>query len=136
MDYWESRRGERSMPSRADIDPIDIPSLLSGILLIEIDPETGRMKFRLTGTRITTMYGEDYTGRYLDDTFFGRRRDDVVASYEHVARTGEPHHSRMAFTNRDGLEFDMERLILPLSTDGRTVDRMIAYLDIQTPKAV
>lgn len=128
--YWKQVRGDRLMPSRADIDPTDIPKLLKSILLLDIEQQTGRMKFRLTGTRITELYGTDYTGWYLDKVYFGRRRDAVLASYQSAIDDRCPHHCWMKFTNKDGLEFDMERLILPLSSDGQNVDKLISLLDI------
>lgn len=110
---------------------MEMPRLLANILLLDVEAGTGRMKFRLVGTRITELYGSDYTGQYLDETWFGRLRDQIVASYSTVVETGEPHHSWVRFTNRDGLEFDMERLILPLSSDGVRTDKLIALLDIR-----
>jgi hypothetical protein len=131
MDYWLRLRADRRMPSRRDLDPLDIPKLLPGVLLLDVEHETHRLRFRLVGTRITELYGSDFTGQYLDNTFFGRHRDKVVDDYEQVMREGIPHHCWMEFTNRDGLEFKMERLILPLSRDGCTVDKLIALLDIK-----
>lgn len=130
LEYWEDARGDRPMPARADIDPIDIPRLLPFILLLQVDGVTRRVKIRLMGTRVRDLYGEEYTGRYLDEIYFGRNREQVLASYDEALESRAPHHCWMQFTNRDGLEFDMERLILPLSTDGKTVDMFISLLDI------
>jgi hypothetical protein len=35
-DYWLARRGSRRFPRRADIEPTDIPHLLSGIVLLDV----------------------------------------------------------------------------------------------------
>lgn len=130
LNYWTGKCGSRRMPGRRDIDPIEMRKLLPNILLVDIEADTGRLKFRLVGTRITEMYGGDYTGQYLDETWFGRLREQIVEAYIAVARSGDPNHSLVRFTNCDGLEFDMERVILPLSSDGVHVDKLIALLDI------
>lgn len=129
--YWRGKCTGRKMPSRRDLDPVDIPKLLPSILLLDVEADTGRLRFRLVGTRISDIYGRDYTGQYLDEIFFGRNRDQIIDAYQSVASDGGPHHCFIDFTNRDGLEFDMERLILPLSTDGEAVDKLIAILDIR-----
>ena len=61
---------------------------------------------------------------------FTVNREQVMEAYESVVRSGKEHHCWMGFTNQDGLEFDMERLILPLSSDGSRIDMLIALLDI------
>lgn len=132
LDYWLERRGERPMPARVDLDPIDIPKLLPHIMLMDVLPGTGRMRFRLVGTRVVVMFGADNTGRYLDEVDFGEQRPAILESYDLALAHASPHHRRMGFINKDGVKFDMERLILPLSSDGgRHVDMLISLLDIQ-----
>ncbi|WP_416899640.1 MAG: PAS domain-containing protein [Minwuia sp.] len=130
LDYWNGLRGDREMPSRKEIDPVDLRRLLPHIMITEIEPDTGRFLFRLVGTRVTVMYGNDNTGKYLDEVYFGRHREAITRSYVTAYETRAPHHCWMKFTNREGLEFDMERLILPLSSDGQRVDKLISLLDI------
>lgn len=128
--YWSGKCAGRPMPARRDLDPVDIPKLLPNILLLDVEADTDRIRMRLAGTRITDLYGRDYTGQYLDEIYFGRNRERVMEAYESVVRSGKEHHCWMGFTNQDGLEFDMERLILPLSSDGSRIDMLIALLDI------
>jgi hypothetical protein len=35
-DYWNGKRGDRLMPRRADIEPLDLPSFLPGIVMVDI----------------------------------------------------------------------------------------------------
>lgn len=132
LDYWLSKRRDGVMPARADLDPLDIPKLLPHIMIMEVEAGTGRMRFRLVGTRVVTMFGADNTGKYLDEVDFGEQRPAIMESYETALSGAAPHHRRMEFINKDGVRFDMERLILPLSPDGgQTVDRLISLLDIK-----
>ncbi len=55
------------MPCRADIKPTEIISLLSRIILIDVEYHPLRFKFRLVGTDIVCGMGQDMTGVYLDD---------------------------------------------------------------------
>lgn len=65
-----SKRGNRRMASRADFDPVEMPRLLSSIILIDVESDGARLRIRLAGTKVVDMYGRDYTGRYLDDIDF------------------------------------------------------------------
>lgn len=132
FDYWLEKRGDRPMPARRDLDPIEMPKILPHIMLMDVEPSTGRMKFRLVGTRVVQMFGADNTGRYLDEVDFGEQRPLILESYHTALERAAGHHRRMGFINKDGLKYEMERLIMPLSSDGgRTVDKLISLLDIK-----
>ena len=64
LDYWRSKCGVERLPSRRDIDPVEIPRLLPHILLSEIWQEPFLVRYRLTGTALVEIYGFDYTGSY------------------------------------------------------------------------
>ncbi len=125
--YWESKRQGRAMPARADIDPLDFHELLPNIILLDVEGE--RFRVRVVGTGVVARFGDDYTGRYLDELDFGDQRDAILAHYGECRRTAAPHVSRTLFTSVRGVSTRMERLILPLSVDGATVDMMLACLE-------
>ena len=55
-DYWSRRRGERSLPRRTDIDPIDIPWALSRIFLVDYEPDERTFRYRIAGDAIEQMF--------------------------------------------------------------------------------
>lgn len=127
--YWLEKRGDRAMPARADLDPIDIPALLPNLVLIDVLPPDARLKVRLVGTWIVNLFGGDYTGRYLDEIDFGEAKDDIVREYGAAAAGAVPVCSDHRYRNLGGELFDIERLILPLSADGETVTMLLIVLD-------
>ncbi len=50
-EYWNGKRGARRMPRRADIDPMEIPSYLPGIVMVDIGYEPFSLTYRVVGTR-------------------------------------------------------------------------------------
>lgn len=128
-DYWLEKRGPRRIPSRKQIDPLDIPQLLSGLILMDADPATRRLKCRLVGTRVVEVYGSDYTGRFLDEIDFGDQRENVLTDYGQVVQTGMPNVRERFFYNSRGVHFRMERLILPLSEDDQNVSQVMSGLN-------
>jgi len=68
--YWLNRRGERAIPRRSDIDPLDRelrPHLGYIVLTDVVEPE--RFRFRLVGSTLTKIVGRDSTGKYLDEVY-------------------------------------------------------------------
>lgn len=66
--YWEDACGGRPMPSREDIDPIEMQFILGYIALIDVFTEPLRFRVRLQGTELAQWIGTDLTGRMLDDS--------------------------------------------------------------------
>lgn len=144
--YWNNKRpdgqpgeragertGERAggrLPARGDVDPLEIPGLLPNLLLIDVgqEPETPSLIVRLAGTLIVERYGEDYTGRDLREINFGDQRERVIADFEACIASAAPHLAKRHFWNTAGVHLSMERLILPLASDGQTVDKLMAGL--------
>jgi hypothetical protein len=82
-DYWRSKCSGERLPSRRDIDPVEIPRLLPHILLAEIWQEPFLVRYRLAGTALAELYGFDYTGSYLSRE---REGDEGYAYYIEIYR--------------------------------------------------
>jgi hypothetical protein len=67
--YWASKCGNRAMPSRADINPAEITSLLPNIFILEIRHPL-RFRFRLVGAMICQRWNQNNTGMWLDELNF------------------------------------------------------------------
>lgn len=130
--YWDERRGGRAMPSRADIDPVDIPDLLPFVILIDIVPPDGRLRIRLAGTEVCNRFGMDYTGQFLDDIDFSDVREKILADYGHATQANEPYFTAHRFRKSDhDFYYNIERGIFPLSSDGSNPDKLLAVLDFE-----
>ncbi len=55
------------VPDRRAIDPIAFTTALPHVFLIETDPETDRLRYRLAGEEINSRYQNGIVGKYLDD---------------------------------------------------------------------
>ena len=64
--WWQERCGG-GIPDRSQLDPSDIKPLLPNLLLLDVEHEPFRVRYRLVGTRIREATGFDITGRYLDE---------------------------------------------------------------------
>src|SRR3546814_7848572 len=74
------------------------------------------------GTQIVTWYGCDITGRYLDEIDFGGRTGFTFSLLDQVVDRCVPGHMTGEYTKQDARTIRYERLFMPLSSDGSSVD--------------
>src|SRR3546814_2463406 len=63
-EYWCSRCQGGALPSRRDIDPLDIPDLLPNLFLLDVIGDAEDFVFRLAGSRVEeafSMRSEEHT---------------------------------------------------------------------------
>jgi hypothetical protein len=124
--YWRLKRGDRQAPCRADIHPEEIRPILPHILLLDIVGDVPRLKYRLAGSEFAHIYGAEVTGKFLDEIDFDGMRDLIIADYFKVVKECRPSWTRWSFAKDDGRWLEYERLTLPLSQDGQTVNMLLA----------
>jgi hypothetical protein len=115
-DYWSEKRGERAMPSRADLDPADMRFILGSLLLADV--------LRLHGTELVRRSGYELSGKMLDELPQPQFRALTHRSWAKSVETRAPFH---AIRDRilDGRTARYEALILPLSRSGGEVDMLL-----------
>lgn len=119
--YWNARRGDRPAPARADIDPLDIPDLLSIVTLVDVLHDPLRFRYRLIGTAVAQALRRDSTGRFVDEALYGSEAPAMFATYERLATEVRPFRrwSRLAWNEQEWLR--LEALELPLIDDAGQV---------------
>ncbi|MHA1600643.1 MAG: PAS domain-containing protein, partial [Alphaproteobacteria bacterium] len=123
--YWESKRGDRAIPARGDIDPLEIPELLPLILLIDV-LQTGEYQYRLMGTEIVNNFGNNVTGLTFTEALpDGPYLEYITGLVRDVVSTGRPLYSEGAFMAKGRANRQVRRLVLPLSDDGHTIDKLL-----------
>ena len=129
-DYWSLCRGNRTMPRRADIDPADIPHLLSRVLLVDIERAPFRVRYRVVGTDAAEWQGRDFTGNYLDEVRFNRP-DEILALYRRAVEEKVAIFRSSTWPAPNGVTRAVETAILPLSEDGVHVTQCLAIEDFE-----
>ncbi len=127
------------MPSRADIDPTEIPKLLPDVMLVERH-DNGRYRYRLIGTENTRAHGVNATGRFLDEVLPGPDyAAHVLGLYDKCATSHRPLYSECLFFSpaRRDPERHTKVLFMPLSADGDNVNMVFViqvffYIDRTT----
>ena len=90
-EYWLSKCAGRQMPSRSDIDPLELRDCLGNLCLVDVIHETPpRFKFRVDGSTIAMTTGFDLTGKFVDQIPDPSYRSFVRTLYERVMGTRAP----------------------------------------------
>ena len=111
--YWLSKCAARPMPARRDLDPGDIPALLSCLILIEVHHTPLRYKVRLTGTEVDTITGLSLKGHWADDF---PNSASVIDRFTWLVKNRKPYYveDRLRYANKELTRYSC--LVLPLSS--------------------
>jgi hypothetical protein len=128
--HWESLQRGNRLPLRADIDPIDLKHVLPHILLVDIEREPFRVRYRVCGTRVAEMCG-DVTGRYLDELDGGSIWSPPLfqQQYRTACDRRAPVFGRTWILTRFNTSHPCLIGIWPLTKNGQDADMCIAIED-------
>jgi len=124
--YWQSKRHGGLLPSRKDIDVLEIAKLIKNTHLVDVsaaDPK--EWCFRIVGSIIPQNW-EWGSGRdKLIDCPWPAYKDMLFQDYGTVKATGVPMYHELVITV-DWLEYQYARVVMPLADDGRQVDTLMS----------
>lgn len=125
LDHYLKVRAERSMPSRRDIDPLSLGPVLPFIWLSDYEADYGTFRYRLAGEEVNAVFGSRITGKLLSEIVKGQRFVNVNQLFLRVITEEIALHAEgPVYRCTDRMTLG-ERLVLPLSSDGRTADGLI-----------
>lgn len=124
--YWDRKRGGREMPSSDDIDFLELRPWLPGIMLVEVTPGFPRdLIYRVVGERAVRQRGYDPSGMSVRQAAYGHSVGEVLANYGLVVDRRLPLYCWNEAKKVAGQVSNT--LALPLSRDGKVVDRVLVY---------
>ncbi len=124
-DYWNAKRLPGALPSRADIDPIQLRGLLRHVVLADVVDGGARIRYRLVGTAMVERWGSDFTGKFADEIMQGSYRDFLVKLFRDAIKHRCAVFSRSRFRWDVGRSLDTSRLFLPLQGDDGEVEMIL-----------
>ena len=118
------------LPSRSEIYPANFKRMLPNVILVDIECDPFRVRYRLCGTRVAEFCGK-LTGRYLDEL---ESTDPwsvaaYIQQYQTAVRECRPAFCHDWLKGKFGARHKVHSGIWPLAGDGRSVDMCIAVED-------
>jgi hypothetical protein len=135
--YWDNKRGDRRMPTRAEIKPADMKEHLGWIILLDALPDFSDFRYRTIGTRVTQYFLADSTGKTLTEAFgsYGEAAvNGVIATHRKAARDqiAVRCYGGAGWIGRSFMDFDA--LFLPLSDDGVATNMILSAFTFDVAK--
>jgi hypothetical protein len=129
--YWASRREGQRLPGRLSIRPDDFKRHLPSVSLIDVirDNETGAKAYRqrLAGTGLYSVYGQEITGRTLEEVYSDDAAEYWRRELDKVVETGRPGVGFHSLAWRGVSHMSILWLRLPLASNGADVDMILGY---------
>jgi PAS domain S-box-containing protein len=113
---WNRLRGDRLLPQRQDFDLTTMNKWARQLSIARVMP-TGRFQFRLFGTELSRVYGQDLTGRFLDELTPRDLWSVIIRHYQEVVKTPQPLFAPISIANGRWYS-EVSRLLLPLAAEG------------------
>lgn len=131
-DYWNDVRGNRLAPTRFEIEPSRMSSVLSETFILERTCEGG-YPFRLAGTRICELFGRELRG----EDFLGLVGSDhraIARAMGAVTDRGAALLLEIEAETDDGRTAMFEILVLPLVHPASEVTRYLGTISAIDPE--
>jgi len=129
---WEAKRAGRTLPARADFDLWELKPWLGRTSLFDVLDgaltDGADFRYRLIGSDIVADFDHDLTGEFVSRTSLAAGPEAALANLRAVVANCRPRWRGDLVPCLDGTMLSGERLFLPLSPDGKTVDMILHYM--------
>jgi hypothetical protein len=131
-DYWQSKRRNGMLPSRKDIDVIDLRPVIGKTHIVDVSrDDPASFQFRLFGSSVPSDVLNQSSDKSVGDLMSKALQKSVIEDYTAVCFTGTPaYHHLVAML--DFIVHSYARLILPLAENGRQVDKLVVCVNART----
>lgn len=133
--YWHARCGKLPFPARSDIDPVDIPSLLEYLVLMDVLQDPLDFRYRLVGGHIVEHSGRNVQGQTIRGLMAdgGPRAQAIqakaLAAGEVLAASQVPIFIDLSYEAPDGKSRKrVNGLMLPLGESGEGINMVLGGL--------
>ena len=127
--YWTSLKKRGRLPGRKHIHPADFKRHLPSVSLINvIRGEDGSVDYRvrLAGTGLYGVYGQEITGKTLEEAY-GPAAEYWRGELDKVVAAKKPGAGVHSLAWRGLAHMSVVWLRLPLANNGRQVDMILGY---------
>ena len=133
--YWEERRGHRSAPERAEIEPSAIRQTLSDTFMLAQGDAASGYPIALAGTRVCALFCREMKGESFVGLWNVRSRPAIIDLLTILVDETVGLVAGVTAHNADNESADLELLLLPLGSRRPNLARSIGVLaPLQPPQ--
>ncbi len=109
--------GDGALPPQSRFDAFALRPWLPNVILVEVHRGPKRFFYRLTGSHIDEMYGQNFTGRWLEDLRIAGSEGYWERSYAQVAAERRPLTDTIGHVDLARNQMMCSWIMLPLRPD-------------------
>lgn len=137
LKFWNRHLGEHHVPRWQAVEAENLTLMADSFTFLDVTvgDDAPRFLIRYYGPTVIRVYGlSDPRGRYLDEVAKTANCPTGLKPYYRAVETGRPVYTIHDFADREGRLVHSERLLLPFSSDGERVDRLLAAFEFVSPE--
>ena len=127
FDYFNDLRAGRAAPLRTEIDPAALKTVLPDLFILERGRD-GIVRFRLAGTRVCLILGQEVRGREFAEAWEPGARHKIKLAVDAVLANQNALEIAVETATDDEETFALEMLLLPLYSQKDKCDRVFGSL--------
>lgn len=125
LSYWNRIKADRTYPSLAEMKVSEMAELWHHMFSIRIGICEHEHSFSYFGAELVAIFGTNFTSDNVQDALQQNTRlEHTIGYYPKVIKTGAPQSDSDSF-HLEGCEVRYRSLIVPLSSDGKTIDYLL-----------
>ena len=128
FEYWQSKGWPDRLPRRSDLEPFDISTILSNVVLLDVRDSPRDFFYRVIGTGVVHHLAEDLTGQWMSEIDHQRPPSRIWDSCNKVAETACPLLSSVPYVGPHSEFLYGEDIILPLADDTNAVTKLLVFV--------
>lgn len=134
LDFWLTKCVNGQPPAPETISPVDLRPWKDNIVVFEVIGDDAFV-YSYYGKALAAAFGQSRLGATLDD-LPPEQRAVLLPEYDTVRRERLP-IARIHTADFGGRQRSWERLVLPMSSDGTTIDKLlVAAYEMPTAKVI
>ncbi len=136
LKFWQQHLEADRVPRWHTVKPDGLSHHSANLSLLDVVDGDGALRFQIRyhGEMVGQAFGSpDCRGRYLHESKPEPARSKALAAYLHTVASGRPVFTIQDLADRQGRLVHYERLLLPFSRDGATVDRILTSFEFVCP---
>jgi hypothetical protein len=132
LKFWNQHLTASKVPQWQAVEAENLTRVSASLSFLDVigEGDTARFQIRFHGSMIARVYGLiDARGRYVDEIIPVRNHGTGLAPYHQALKTGCPVYTIHDVTDRNGRLIHFERLLLPFTCNGESIDRILAAFE-------
>lgn len=128
-EYYLSKKAGRTMPSRNDLEPVEMVAFLPHIILLDVSHEPLDFRYRLVGTFFYDYWAAEYTGLLMSEIPHQKSPSKIWENLERTVHEKRPFSSDIPYVGPKHDVLKAEDVIMPLSSNDQSVNMIFVCVD-------